>query len=77
MRNSPPVSAALKHTNAAARGALVPTNSLCIPVGDNDDIGDDIGDELVYIRSYTVVSSECIDNTQAYMYTHVYKQTNI
>ncbi len=32
MRNSPPVSAALKHTNAAALGALVPTNSLCIPV---------------------------------------------
>jgi hypothetical protein len=45
---------------------------LCIPVGDDDDIGD----ELVYIRSYTVVSSECIDNTQTYMYTHVYKQTN-
>lgn len=33
IRNSPPVSAALKHTNAAARGARVPTNSLCIPVG--------------------------------------------
>ena len=32
IRNSPPVSAALKQTNAAARGALVPTNSLCIPV---------------------------------------------
>ena len=31
MRNSSPSSVALKQTKAAARGARVPTNSLCIP----------------------------------------------
>jgi hypothetical protein len=49
---------------------------LCIPVGDDDDIGDDIGDELVYIRSYTLVSSECIDNTQTNIHVHTRVQTN-